>query len=147
MKLPTRSKIALGLSALGIVGVLLFMFKLASAPSYTTLASSLQPADTGKVTAALDAQGIGYELQANGTAVAVEKAKVAQARIAMATAGVNASSSAQKGFELFDNQKLGASDFQQQVTYQRALEGEIANTITQVQGVTGAQVQLVLPQE
>ena len=53
----------------------------------------------------------------------------------------------EEGFELFDKQKLGASDFQQKVTYQRALEGEIANTIKRVQGVTGVQVQLVLPEE
>jgi flagellar M-ring protein FliF len=148
LALPLKSKIAIAVSVLGIVGVMLFMLKLASAPSYSTLASSLAPADTGKVTAALDAQGIGYELQANGTAVAVEKAKTAEARIALASAGVDAdASSSQAGFELFDEQKLGASDFQQRVTYQRALEGEIAKTLGQVQGVTGAQVQLVLPEE
>src|SRR4051794_17376235 len=132
MKLPTRSKIVLGISALGVIAVLLFMVRLASSPSYTTLASGLQPADTGKVTAALDAQGIAYELESNGTAVGVEKGKVALARVALATAGVNMSTSGtEPGFELFDKQKLGASDFQQQVTYQRALEGEIARTIGQ----------------
>src|SRR5918997_1344761 len=52
-----------------------------------------------------------------------------------------------KGFELFDEQKLGASEFQQQVTYQRALEGEIARTIGGVAGVSGPQVQLVLPED
>jgi flagellar M-ring protein FliF len=148
LKLPTRSKIAIGLSALGIVAVMFFMLRLASAPSYTTLAAGLAPSDTGKVTAALDAQGIAYELGSNGTSVAVEKAAVAQARIALAQQGVATSAlSSQKGFELFDTQKLGASDFQNQVTYQRALEGEIARTIQQVQGVQGAQVQLVLPED
>jgi len=148
LKLPTRSKIAIGVSALGIVAVMFFMLRLASAPSYTTLAAGLAPSDTGKVTAALDAQGISYELGSNGTSVAVEKAAVAQARIALAQQGVATSAlSSQKGFELFDTQKLGASDFQNQVTYQRALEGEIARTIQQVQGVQGAQVQLVLPED
>ena len=52
-----------------------------------------------------------------------------------------------QGFELFDEQKLGASDFQQKVTYQRALEGEIARTIGGVEGVTSPQVQLVLPED
>src|SRR3954449_7203836 len=148
LKLPTRSKIAIGLSALGIVAVMFFMLRLASAPSYTTLTAGLAPSDTGKVTAALDAQGIAYELGGNGTSVAVEKAAAAQARIALAQQGVATNALAdQKGFELFDNQKLGASDFQNQVTYQRALEGEIARTIQQVQGVQGAQVQLVLPED
>src|SRR3954463_1390769 len=148
LKLPTRSKLAIGVSALGIVAVMFFMLRLASAPAYTTLAAGLAPSHTGKGTAALGAHGIAYELGSNGTSVAVEKAAVAQARIALAQQGVATSAlSSQKGFELFDTQKLGASDFQNQVTYQRALEGEIARTIQQVQGVQGAQVQLVLPED
>jgi len=147
LKMPTRSKIAVGVAALGIVAVLFFMLRLASAPSYTMLASGLEPADSGKVTAALDEQGIAYDLRANGTSVAVEKAQVGPARIALAGAGVNAGSGSQAGFELFDKQKLGASDFQQKVTYQRALEGEIGRTVEQVDGVSGAQVQLVLPED
>ena len=83
----------------------------------------------------------------NGTTVAVEKASVSQARIALASAGVVGLERPQQGFELFDEQKLGASDFQQKVTYQRALEGEIARTVEQVDGVSGAQVQLVLPED
>src|SRR3712207_111520 len=148
MQLPTRSKIAVALAALAIVAVMVFMLRLASAPSYTTLAAGLAPSDTGKVTATLDEQGIAYELRANGTAVAVEKAAVASARVALAGQGVTLTAGGeQKGFELFDEQKLGASDFQQQVTYQRALEGEIARTIQEVDGVQGAQVQLVLPED
>jgi flagellar M-ring protein FliF len=147
LALPTRSKLVLGASALAIVLVLVLMLRMATAPSYTMLASGMDPADTGKVTAALDEQGIGYELRANGTSVAVEKAQVGNARIALAGAGVDAGSGGQQGFELFDEQKLGASDFQQKVTYQRALEGEIARTVQQVDGVSGAQVQLVLPED
>jgi flagellar M-ring protein FliF len=147
-KLPARSKLALGGSALAIVLVAFFMLRLASAPSYTTLMSGMDPAQTGKITAALDAQGIPYELQANGAALAVDKSQVAQARVALAGQGISTTGAdGQAGFELFDKQKLGASDFQQQVTYQRALEGEIARTIGQVQGVQGAQVQLVLPKD
>src|SRR5215207_6163445 len=147
LKLPTRSKLILGGGAIAVVFVLFFMLRLASAPSYTPLVSALDPADTGKVTAALDEQGIAYELRANGTAVAVQKAQVSNARIALANAGVASSAGAQAGFELFDEQKLGASDFQQKVTYQRALEGEIARTVEQVDGVSGAEVRLVLPED
>src|SRR3954451_20735579 len=124
------------------------MLQLASSPSYATLAAGLAPAETGKYTAALDEAGITYELQSNGTSLGVEKAQVAKARIALAGQGLAASAGgSQEGFELFDKQKLGASDFQNKVTYQRALEGEIARTINGVQGVTGASVQLVLPQD
>src|SRR4029453_5902465 len=124
------------------------MLQVASSPSYATLAAGLAPADTGKYTSALDEAGISYELQSNGAALAVEKAQVAKARIALAGQGLAAGGDgAQAGFELFDKQKLGASDFQNKVTYQRALEGEIARTINGVQGVSGARVQLVLPED
>src|ERR671914_2894220 len=89
MKLPTRSKVVLGAGALAVLLVLFFMMRIASAPSYSTLVSALDPAETGKVTAALDEQGIGYELRANGTALAVEKAQAAQARVALAGQGVS----------------------------------------------------------
>ena len=110
------------------------------------LASALDPAETGKVTAALDEQGIGYELRATAPRSPSRRRRSREARIALASAGVAAAAGSQAGFELFDKQKLGASDFQQKVTYQRALEGEIARTVEQVDGVTGAQVQLVLPE-
>jgi flagellar M-ring protein FliF len=141
--LSPRGRIVLAASALGIVVVLFLLMKMASAPSYTTLLTGLDPARTGKVTAALDQKGIGYQLQNNGTALAVDEGKTAQARIALASAGLPGTQ--QPGFELLDKQKLGTSDFQQQVNYQRALEGQLAQTIEQIQGVSGAQVQLVLP--
>src|SRR3954464_4957895 len=140
-----KGRMVLGASALGLLVLMFVMFKLASAPSYATMLTGLDPAETGKITAALDAGGVGYEIRNNGTALAVEKSSVPQARIALAEKGLPGKG--QPGFELFDKQKLGASDFQQKVTYQRALEGQIASTIQQVQGVSGAQVALVLPED
>jgi flagellar M-ring protein FliF len=145
--LPARSKGIIAVSAVAILAIAFLLLRVAGSPSYTMLSSGLDPAQTGKVTAALDEQGIGYELRNNGTALAVEKSQVAQARVALAGQGVSLDSSSGQGFELFDQQKLGASDFQQQVTYQRALEGEIARTISGVQGVSSPQVQLVLPED
>ena len=145
--LPARSKGIIAVSAVAILAIAFLLLRVAGAPSYTMLSSGLDPAQTGKVTAALDEQGIGYELRNNGTALAVEKSQVAQARVALAGSGVSLDAGGGEGFELFDKQKLGASDFQLQVTYQRALEGEIARTIGSVQGVSSPQVQLVLPED
>jgi flagellar M-ring protein FliF len=148
LALPPRTKAILAVSSVAIIAILFFMLKLATAPSYTLLSSGLDPAQTGKITAALDAQGITYELRNNGTALAVNKTQVPQARIALASQGVAVSSSgSQEGYALLDKTKLGTSQFQQQVTYQRALEGELANMINGVEGVTGANVQLVLPED
>jgi flagellar M-ring protein FliF len=145
--LPARSKGIIAVSAVAILAIAFLLMRVAGAPSYTILSSGLDPAQTGKVTAALDQQGIAYELRNNGTALAVDKSQVAQARVTLAGQGVSLSAGSDQGFELFDKQKLGASDFQQQVTYQRALEGEIARTISGVQGVSSPQVQLVMPQD
>src|ERR1700742_327281 len=139
--MPARSKAIIAVSGVAILAIAFLLLRIAGAPSYTLVSSGLDPAQTGKITAALDEQGIAYELRNNGTALAVEKTQSAQAQVALAGQGVSVDAgSAEKGFELFDEQKLGASDFQQQVTYQRALEGEIARTIGNVQGVSGAQV-------
>src|ERR1044072_6607059 len=145
--LPARSKGIIAVSAVALLAITFLMFKIAAAPSSTILSSGLDPAQTGKVTAALDEQGIAYELRNTGTALAVEKTSMAQARVALAAQGVATDGGSGKGFELFDEQKLGASDFRQKVTYQRALECEIARTIGNVQGVSSPQVQLVLPED
>lgn len=145
--LSTRGKIAVGGAVLAVLVVGYMMFSLASSPGYTTIVSGLDPADTGKMTAALDEKGVAYELQNNGTALAVEKRDVGPARIALAESGGVGGGAVQPGFELFDNQKMGSSQMQQQVTYQRAMEGELARTIGEIDGVQNASVQLVLPTE
>lgn len=145
--LSTKGRLAVGGALLGVLVVGYLMFSMASTPGYTTIVSGLDPADTGKMTAALDEAGVAYELQNNGTALAVEKRDTAAARIALAESGGVAGGAVQPGFELFDKQKMGSSQMQQQVTYQRAIEGELARTIGQIQGVSGATVQLVIPDD
>src|SRR3954462_5299646 len=145
MNMTPRGRLMAAGSIVGGVVVAILMMRMASAPSSSTVMAGVDPAQTGKITAALDAKGVKYEVQNNGTAIAVDKSQLADARIALASKGLP--NSAQPGFELFDKQKLGASDFQQQVTYQRALEGQLAGTISQIDGVGGATVQLVLPQD
>src|SRR3954463_4213982 len=148
LALPAKTKALLGVSGFAILAIAFLLLKVATAPSYALVASGLDPAQTGKITAALDEQGIPYELRSNGTSLAVQKAQMGQARIALASQGVSAGGSGtQPGYELLDKSKLGSSQFQQQVTYQRALEGEIARTINGVEGVSGATVQIVMPQD
>ena len=144
LALPPRTKGVLAVSTVAVLGVALLLLRIAGSPSYQLLSSGLQPGQTSKITAALDSQGIAYELRNNGTALAVEKSQVGQARVALGSQGV-ALGGANPGFELFDKAKLGASQQQMDVTYQRALEGEVANAIDGVSGVSNAQVQLVLP--
>jgi flagellar M-ring protein FliF len=142
-RLTPRGWAILGAGAIaGILFIYLFVH-MVSKPSYATLATGLEPAQTGKMTSALDQQGIGYELQNNGTALAVQSNETARARVALAGAGLLGNT--QPGFSLFEKSSLGESQFQQQVTYQRALQGQLEQTIDNIEGVSGAQVELVLP--
>lgn len=142
-RLSPRGWLMAGGGAIAGIVVIYLLLHMISQPSYTTLMTGLEPAQTGKMTAALDQKGIAYELQNNGTALAVQSNETAQARITLAGSGLLGKS--QPGFSLFEKTSLGESNFQQQVTYQRALQGELDETIEGIQGVSGAQVQLVLP--
>jgi flagellar M-ring protein FliF len=144
-RLSTRGKLALGGAALALLILAFVLFQMATKQSYTTLATGIEPAETGQVTEALEAKGIPFQLQDSGTAVGVPSSDVSEARIALAESDVLGGS--KPGFELFDSQQFGASDFQQKVTYQRALEGELERTINQVEGVKSSNVQLTLPEE
>ncbi len=128
-KLTPKGWAMVGGSVAAAVVFLMLIMSFASKPSYTTLETGLDPAQTGKITAALDAKGIGYQIDNGGTALAVTSSQVSQARIALATAGLLGIGSQQPGFELLNSSQLGASNFQQQVTYQRALEGQLDQTI------------------
>lgn len=143
--LTPRGRIALVAAAIGVLAVTLLLFRLATSPSWSTVAAGVDPAQTEKITGALDERGIAYELRDGGTAIAVERGNADAARVALRSSG--AAGAKDPGYEIFDKQKLGSSEFQQQVDYQRALEGEISRTIEQVDGVGSAQLQLVLPEE
>src|SRR4051794_25747082 len=141
-----RGKLTLAACALGFLVVSVFIVRMASKPSYTTVMTGVDPAKTTQITSALTSAGVPFELQNGGTAVAVQKGKETAANVALATKGLNSGVS-QPGFEILDKQKLGASSQQQQIAYQRGLEGTIASTIGQIEGAGGAQVHLTLPED
>src|SRR4051812_17906995 len=145
--MTTRGKLLLGASVIGVAVLAFMLVSLATKPTYTTLGAGLDPAQTGKLTSTLDAQGVSYKLGNGGTAIQVPSADVSRARVAIAGAGLSVTGADNSGWAQFDKQKLGSSNFQQQVAYQRALETQIAQTIGQVDGVSGATVQLTMPQE
>ncbi len=142
-KLTPRGWLAVGGSAAAAIAFVYLLMSMASAPSYTTLMAGVNPAQTSKITSALSTAGIGYELQNNGTAVAVQSGQVAQARVALAGQGLLDTSSTE-ALQL-PSQSLGASDQQQNEAYQQALEQQLDDEIESMQGVTSAEVDLVIP--
>src|SRR3954468_15249793 len=145
--MSNRGKALLGVSVIGVALIAFLLVSMATKPSYATLSAGLDPAQTGKISAALDGQGIGYKIANGGTAIQVTEADLSKARVALAGKGLSASGAATGSWDKFDKQKLGASNFQQKVAYQRALEGQVAQTVGQVSGVEGATVQLTMPDD
>lgn len=118
-----------------------------SRPTYVPLFTSLSPADASAITATLRETNQPYELADGGQSVLVPQADVYQTRIDLSGQGLPAGDTADAGYSLLDKQSLTSSDFQQKVTYQRALEGELSKTIQAINGVQSAVVHLAVPDE
>src|SRR2546430_6121972 len=108
-----KAKMTVAGIAAGVVLLAFVMMKMAGQPDYATVLTGLNPAQTGKLTNALDTKGIKWELQNNGTGLAVQKDQMTHARVAPAGQGMPGQM--QPGGEFFGKQKLGASDFPQHV--------------------------------
>ncbi len=143
--LEPRQQLTLVGSAIAVVAVFFGLFQLGSRPSWVTIASGMEASEGAAVAQTLEGAGVVYELREGGTSAVVEKGEESRARVALANEGLPRGGHV--GFEIFDKKSLGATDFQQRVDYQRALEGEIARTIESVDGVQGVEVQLVLPEK
>jgi flagellar M-ring protein FliF len=135
--------VAFGLAAVLLVAAVM-LGRAASAPRYVPIFRGLDLADAGNVTDALGRAAIPFRLEAGGSDVTVPEADAARARVLLAKDGVPAVG--RPGLELFDRQAWGMTDFTEQVTYRRALEGELARTISTLRGVQRAQVHLALPE-
>ena len=139
------------LSALGLTGLTVFLLVGASGymlsrPQQEVLYAGLDAQDVTRMGAALEDAGIGFDINVTGDSVLVEYGQAAKARMLLAQKGLPRSDSA--GYELFDKLgSLGLTTFMQQVTKVRALEGELARTIQQIDGVKAARVHLALRSE
>lgn len=119
----------------------------ATATKYSVLYANLDDTTASDVLAKLDAKGIPHQLEANGTRILVPTDQLASSRLELAADGVTGQA-VPKGFdEIFSNQGLASSDFEQRVNYERALEGELARTLLAMEPVAGANVQLSIPEQ
>jgi flagellar M-ring protein FliF len=114
-----------------------------SQPDYRVLFSNYTDRDGGAITAALDQMGVKYKFSEGGNAILVPSDRVHDIRLKLASQGLPRAGNV--GFELLENQKLGTSQFVEQVNYQRSLEGELANSIQSLSAVSSARVHLALP--
>jgi len=117
----------------------------ATRPSLVPVFTNLESSDAAAITEELTTRGTPYELAEGGTTVLVPQADVYQLRLDLSAAGLPENGEA--GYELLDQQGITTSEFRQRIDYQRALEGELAMTISSIDGVEAATVHLVIPEE
>jgi len=144
-KLNPKQKFMMVGGIFSTVILMIVMLFLLNEPSYTTLYSGLAPEDASKVIDYLNNQKVLYKIDDNGQTIKVPKDKVYETRLALAGRGVP--SSGVIGYEIFDKTSMGMSEFMQKLNYKRALEGELARTIAQLDGVQGVRVHIVIPQK
>jgi len=135
------------LTLLGIV-IFISLFALTvwgSHPDYVPLFTGLSQQDAGEVVKKITERNIKYKLGPNGTSILVPGNVVRQLRVELATEGLPKGSGL--GYELFDQFKLGTTEFTQKVNYQRALETELARTISSLDQIRSARVHIVMPEE
>lgn len=122
-----------------------FFSSWASKPNYTPLFSNLAPSDASAITDKLAAKKEPYKLTDGGTTILVPPKDVYQLRIDLSSEGLP--TGGVSGYSLLDKQGITSSEFQQNVAYQRALEGELTKTIEAIDGVNAAVVHLVIPKQ
>lgn len=111
---------------------------------YRLLYGRMDPSEAAKAVAALEEQRVPYRLGTDGTSIYVPEDRVHRARLSLASKGLPKSDGT--GFEIFDKPTFGLSDFVQRANYLRALQGELARTLSQIEGVASARVMIVMPE-
>lgn len=130
--------------AVGLVAVFFVMIAYLNRTPMGKLYSNLSPEDANRVVQTLEGEKVKYELADGGSTILVPEDKLYQLRIKIAGTGDIMGQGI--GLEVFDKVTLGMTDFAQKINYQRALQGELARTISEFPAVESVRVHLVLPQ-
>jgi flagellar M-ring protein FliF len=142
--LSIGKRIALLTLAVGFATGFVFLMNWAGSPEFHPLYTNLDASDAGTIINRLKDQKIPYRLSANGSTILVPQEKIYETRMGLASEGLPQGGSI--GFELFDDTKLGMSEFAQNVNYQRALQGELVRTINGFEEVESSRVHIVMPE-
>ena len=113
---------------------------------YSVLFRNIDPSVSAQVIAQLEADGVNYKLADEGT-ILVPTKDVYKERIAVASITNIQGNNGRVGFELFDNKEFGATEDEQRVKFQRAIQGELSKTIESLEPIERAVVYIAFPKE
>ena len=136
---------AMAVVAVLMLGFFAFLIMRASSPQMAPLYSGLSLEDSAAIVSELQTQNIPYELRGEGDTILIARDQITATRMSLAESGLP--QRGQVGYEIFDEQNtLGATSFVQNINNLRALEGELARTISSLARIKSARVHLVLPE-
>jgi flagellar M-ring protein FliF len=141
--LSAGKKITLFTLTTGTVFGLIFLVIWTGKPDFELLYSNLASEDAGAILAQLKDKKISYQISSNGSSILIPRERIYETRLELASRGIPQGSGV--GFEIFDNTKLGMTEFVQNVNYQRAVQGELSRTINSFSEVESSRVHIVMP--
>ncbi|MBE7417760.1 MAG: flagellar M-ring protein FliF [Ideonella sp.] len=142
---PVKAMVMLTLGVAALAAVIAALAMWSKGGDYRVLYANLSDKDGGAILAQLSQLNVPYRHADGGNAILVPADQVHDVRLKLAQAGLPKGSTS--GFELLDNARFGQTQFQERVTWQRALEGELVRSISALAAVQSARVHLALPQQ
>jgi flagellar M-ring protein FliF len=140
--LSLSKKISIFLFLAFTISCLVFIMSWAGTPNYKILYSGMNSEDAGSVVGYLQENKIPYKITAIGNSISIPEEIVDETRIKLAANGLPTSGGV--GFEIFDNTKIGMTEFSQNINYQRALQGELSRTINKFDEIENSRVHIVM---
>lgn len=135
--------IGLGIAAI-LVLLSILLLKNINQEDFGVLYTKLNAEDAGDILEALQKDKVPYKIKGDGSIILVPKDKIYDVRLKLAAKGIPSSKIV--GFEIFNEPKMGATHFQEHINYLRAIEGELARTIEEIDAVESAKVNIAMPQ-
>ncbi|ADU51091.1 flagellar M-ring protein FliF [Thermaerobacter marianensis DSM 12885] len=142
---PAARWVVVSAAGLVLAGLLALILVGRGNPRWEPLFTRLDPADAAAIVSQLEEKGVPYQLAQGGQAILVPGTEVDRLRLELAAQGLPREGTV--GLELMDSIPMGATEFERQVQYVRGLQGELARTISRLDGVEAARVHVVLPED
>lgn len=143
-QLSKKKKISIAILGATFLIAIILLIQFFATPKMSTLFRGLDTDSAAAIIARLDEMAVPHTLASGGQEILVPEDRVDHLRITLSSDGSLYGSSV--GFELFDQTQLGVSEAERRLSYQRALQGELQRTISQLDGINQARVHLVLPE-
>ncbi|VFQ43519.1 flagellar basal-body MS-ring/collar protein FliF [Desulfoluna butyratoxydans] len=144
-KMPLSRKIAVGALLFVVISLFAGIIFWSNMVEYRSLYRGLSPEDASQVVTRLKELKIPYKLESGGSGISVPADKLYDLRLSMASEGLPKGSGV--GFEIFNKTEFGTTEFVQKLNFQRALQGELARTIREIEEVRDARVLIVMPKD